>query len=134
MLDKLSGRSSCGGSSGGSSRAGSSGRSSCGGSSGGSLGGGSSDTSSRGGSCGLSSGGESSGRSSCAGSSGLSLGSHGSSGGNSGDGSLLVALCTLMALIWLTSTHLWSYRLHVYAVYDSSYDNHPLSQKLDPRL
>ena len=22
----------------------------------------------------------------------------------------------------------------VYAVYDSSYDNHPLSQKLDPRL
>ena len=33
------------------------------------------------------------------------------------------------------STRIGSSHLHiVYAVYDSSYDNHPLSQKLDPRL
>ena len=33
------------------------------------------------------------------------------------------------------STHLVSSHLQiVYAIYDSSYDNHPLSQKLDPRL
>ena len=47
------------------------------------------------------------------------------------------ALCTLMPLMQLTSTHLGSSRLHtvgLYAVYDSWYDNHPLSQKLDPRL
>ena len=41
------------------------------------------------------------------------------------------ALCTLTPLI----TYLGSSRLQIVdAVYDSSYDNHPLSQKLDPRL
>ena len=45
-------------------------------------------------------------------------------------------LCALhVDATYLTSTHLGSSRLHtVYAVYDRSYDNHPLGQKLDPRL
>ena len=37
----------------------------------------------------------------------------------------------------LVTIHIGSSRLHigvVYVVYGSSYDNHPLSQKLDPRL
>ena len=45
-------------------------------------------------------------------------------------------LCALhVDATYLTSTHLGSSRLHtVYAVYDRSHDNHPLGQKLDPRL
>ena len=73
-----------------------------------------------------------------AGSSGGSAGG-GSSGGSSGAGSLPLtsALCTLTPLMLLTSTlKYWSSRLQIVysAVYGSSYDNHPLSQKLDPRL